>query len=140
MPPNMPRKTRFRKFHRGRIKGKATSGHYVAFGEYGIQALEGGWITSNQIEAARVTANRVMGGGGKMWIRVFPHRSASARPAETRMGKGKGEVDYWYAKVKPGTILFEVAGVSEDVAREAFLRQAHKFPIKTCFAKRRQVI
>ncbi len=133
----MPKRVKFRKFHRGRLRGQATSGNYVAFGEYGIQSLELGRITSQQIEAARVAANRATGGQGKIWIRIFPHRSATARPAETRMGKGKGEVDYWYAAVKPGTILFEIGGVSEDVAKEAFRRQAYKLPIKTCLARRR---
>ena len=134
----MPKRLKHsRKFQRGRIRGKATSGNFVAFGEYGIQALESGRITGQQIEAARVAANRYAGGQGRMWIRIFPHKSASARPAETRMGKGKGEVSHWFAVVKAGTILFEVGGVSEQVAREAFKRQAYKLPVKTCFAKRR---
>lgn len=136
----MPKRVKHRKFHRGRIKGKATSGNYVAYGEFGIQSLETGWITSNQIEAARVAANRVIGGRGKIWIRIFPHKSATARAAETRMGKGKGEVDYWFAAVKAGTVLFEIGGVNEDVAREAFRRQAYKLPVKTCFARRRHAI
>ena len=133
----MPKRVKHRKFHRGRLRGKATSGNYVAFGEFGLQALEGGWITSAQIEAARVAANRCIAGQGKIWIRIFPHKSATARPAETRMGKGKGEVDYWFAVVKPGTILFEIGGVSEELARLAFKRQAYKLPVKTCFARRR---
>jgi large subunit ribosomal protein L16 len=134
----MPKRLKHsRKFMRGRIRGNATSGNFVAFGEFGIQAMEAGRITSNQIEAARVAANRLIAGQGKVWIRIFPHKSASSRPAETRMGKGKGEVDHWYAAVKPGTILFELSGVSEDMAREAFKRQAYKLPIKTCFASRR---
>ncbi|MBN2711449.1 MAG: 50S ribosomal protein L16 [Planctomycetes bacterium] len=133
----MPKRVKHRKFHRGNMTGKATSGNYVAFGEYGIQSLETGRITSSQIEAARIAANRAIGGQGKIWIRVFPHKSATARPAETRMGKGKGEVDYWFAAVKPGTVLFEIGGVSEDMAREAFRRQAYKLPVKTTFAQRR---
>ncbi len=134
----MPKRLKHsRKFMRGRIRGNATSGNFVAFGEFGIQAMEAGKITSQQIEAARVAANRLIAGQGKVWIRIFPHKSASSRPAETRMGKGKGEVDHWYAAVKPGTILFELGGVSEDLAREAFKRQAYKLPIKTCFASRR---
>lgn len=133
----MPKRVKHRKFHRGRLKGKATSGNYVAFGEYGIQSLECGWITSEQIEAARVAANRAIGGQGKIWIRIFPQKSATARPAETRMGKGKGEVDYWFAPVKAGTVLFEIGGVEEKMAREAFRRQAYKLPVKTAFAKRR---
>jgi len=134
----MPKRLKHsRKFMRGRIRGNATSGNYVAFGDFGIQALEAGRISSQQIEAARVAANRYFGGQGRMWIRIFPQKSATARPAETRMGKGKGEVAFWYASVKPGTILFELGGVSETVAKEAFKRQAYKLPIKTCFAKRR---
>jgi large subunit ribosomal protein L16 len=136
----MPRKIKHRKYHRGRIKGQAQAGNYVAFGEFGLQSLEAGWITANQIEAARVAANRVMAGTGKMWIRVFPNTSASARPAETRMGKGKGEPAYWYARIKPGTILFEIGGTTEEIAKKAFLRQAHKFPVKTCLARRRQPV
>ncbi len=134
----MPKRLKHsRKFFRGRIRGNATSGNFVAFGEYAIQAMEAGRITSQQIEAARVAANRLVSGQGKMWIRIFPHKSATARPAETRMGKGKGEVDHWFAAVKPGTILFELSGVSETLAREAFKRQAYKLPVKTCFARRR---
>ncbi len=134
----MPKRVKHRKFHRGRLQGKkASSGNFVAFGEFGIQTLEPGWITASQIEAARVAANRVVGQHGKIWIRIFPHKSATARAAETRMGKGKGEVDYWFAPVKTGAILFEIGGVSEEVAREAFRRQAYKLPVKTCFAHRR---
>jgi len=137
----MPKRLKHsRKFHRGRIRGQATSGNFVAFGEYGIQSLESGRITAQQIEAARVAANRLMGGQGKMWIRIFPHRSATGRPAETRMGKGKGEVEYWYAAVKAGTVLFEVSGVTESMAREAFRRQAYKLPVKTRFAQRRHTL
>ena len=137
----MPKRLKHsRKFQRGRTRGKATSGNFVAFGEYGIQSLEAGRITGQQIEAARVAANRLMGGQGKMWIRIFPHRSATSRPAETRMGKGKGEVEYWYAAVKAGTVLFEVSGVSENMAREAFRRQAYKLPVKTRFAQRRHTL
>lgn len=134
----MPKRLKHsRKFQRGRIRGKATSGNFVAFGDYAIQAMESGKLTAQQIEAARVAANRIVGGQGKMWIRIFPHKSASSRPAETRMGKGKGEVEFWYAAVKAGTVLFELGGVSETMAREAFKRQAYKLPIKTCFARRR---
>ncbi len=133
----MPKRVLHRKFHRGRLRGEATAGNYVAFGEYGLQALECGRITSQQIEAARVAANRFIGGHGRLYIRIFPHRSATARPAETRMGKGKGEVAYWFASVKPGSILFELSGVSEEIAREAFRRQSYKLPVKCCFAKRR---
>jgi large subunit ribosomal protein L16 len=136
----MPKRVKHRKFQRGRLSGNATSGNFVAFGEFGIQSLETGWVTSAQIEAARVAANRAIGGQGKIFIRIFPHKSATARPAETRMGKGKGEVDYWFAAVKPGTVMFEIAGVEEKLAREAFRRQAYKLPVKTCFAKRRHSI
>jgi large subunit ribosomal protein L16 len=136
----MPKRVKHRKFHRGRVRGQAASGNYVAFGEFGLQSLECGWITAQQIEAARVAANRFIGGKGRLYIRIFPQRSATARPAETRMGKGKGEVAFWFATVKPGTILFELAGVAEDVARQAFRRQAYKLPVKTCFAKRRQAL
>jgi len=137
----MPKRVKHRKFHRGRLQGKkATSGNYVAFGEYGIQALEPGWITANQIEAARVAATRVVAGNGKLFIRIFPQKSATKTAAETRMGKGKGEVDYWFAPVKAGTILFEIGGVDEKVAREAFRRQAYKLPVKTCMALRRHAL
>lgn len=133
----MPKRVKHRKFQRGRLKGSAQSGNYVCFGEYGIQALEHGWITSQQIEAARVSAHRFLGTEGKLYIRIFPHMSATARPAETRMGKGKGEVAYWRASVKPGTILFEIGGVDEEIAREALRRQSHKLPVKTRLAHRR---
>ncbi|MHC4884002.1 MAG: 50S ribosomal protein L16 [Planctomycetota bacterium] len=133
----MPKRVEHRKFQRKRIRGEATRGNYVCYGEYDIQAMEAGWITSAEIEAARVTANRCLAGQAKIYIRIFPHRSATARPAETRMGKGKGDVVYWRANVKPGTILYEIGGVAEDAAREAFRRQAHKLSVKTRFAKRR---
>lgn len=137
MPASQPKRVKHRKMHRRRLKGHATSGNFVAFGEFGIQSLEFGWITANQIEAARITANRLLGQEGKIWIRIFPHLSATSQPAETRMGKGKGEISYWFAPVKPGTILFEIGGVSEELARAAFRRQAYKLGVKTCFARRR---
>lgn len=136
----MPKRVKHRKFHRGRLRGDATVGNYVAFGEYGIQALEKGRITGQQIEAARIAANRAVGGKGRIFIRIFPHKSATARPAETRMGKGKGEVSFWFAEVKAGTILFEIGGVDENIAKEAFRRQAYKLPVRTCFARRRHTI
>ena len=136
----MPKRVKHRKFQRGRMKGEATTGNSVAFGEFGIQSLEHGWITSNEIEAARVAANRRLGGEAKIYIRIFPHMSATARPAETRMGKGKGDVEYWRANVKPGTILYEIAGVDEEIAREAFRLQAHKLSVKTRFARRRHTL
>jgi large subunit ribosomal protein L16 len=135
----MPKRLKHsRKFQRGRIRGNATTGNFVAFGDFGIQSMEKGRVTGQQIEAARVAANRLMGGQGKIWLRIFPHKSATGRPAETRMGKGKGEVEYWFAAVKAGTVLFEIGGVSETLAREAFKRQAYKLPVRTCFARRRQ--
>lgn len=138
MPPvKMPKRVKHRKMHKRRIRGNATSMNTVDFGDFGIQSLEAGRITSSQIEAARVAANRVVsGGGGKIWIRIFPQKSATKQPAETRMGKGKGDVSYWFAEVKPGTILFEIGGVSEELAKTAFRRQAHKLPVKTCMAVR----
>jgi large subunit ribosomal protein L16 len=133
----MPKRVKHRKFQRRDIRGNATSGNYVAFGDFGIQALEAGWISANEIEAARVAANRFLGGEAKIYIRIFPHMSATARPAETRMGKGKGDVAYWRSNVKPGTILYEIGGVDEELAREAFRRQAHKLSVKTRLARRR---
>ncbi|QDU85786.1 50S ribosomal protein L16 [Planctomycetes bacterium Pla163] len=132
----MPKRSRYRKSFRGRVKGFATRGNRVSFGEYGLQALDAGWITGRQIEAGRIAANRACGGVAKIWIRVFPHKPISAKPAETRMGKGKGDVDYWAAVVKPGTILFELGGVPEEKARLAFKRVAHKMPIKVKLVRR----
>ena len=131
--PLLPSRTKFRKPHtRGYNYNRVASrGTKVSFGEFGLQALEGGEITSRQIESARVTANHYLGRVGKMWIRIFPHTSVTGRPAETRMGKGKGEVSYWTARVRPGTVMFELSGVTEEMAREALRRQAHKLPIKT---------
>ena len=132
----MPKRTKHRKVQRGRLRGKATRGHTVAFGEYGLQSLDAGWISGRQIEAGRVAANRATGGQAKVWIRIFPHKPISAKPAETRMGKGKGDVDFWAAAVKPGTVLFELGGVPEDVAKLAFKRVAHKMPIKVKMIRR----
>ncbi len=129
----MPKRTKYRKQHRGRRKGKATSGNYIAFGEYGLKALEAHWITGNQIEAARLAITRYLKKGGKLWIRIFPDKPVTKKPAETRMGKGKGNVDHWVAVVKPGRILFELAGVTEEQAREAFRKASFKLPIKTRF-------
>ncbi|MBC7106794.1 MAG: 50S ribosomal protein L16 [Firmicutes bacterium] len=128
-----PRKVKYRKQHRGRLKGRAKGGTEVHFGEYGLQALEPAWITSRQIEAARIAITRHIRRGGKVWIRIFPDKPVTAKPAETRMGSGKGSPEYWVAVVKPGRILFEVAGVPEDVAREALRLASHKLPIKTQF-------
>ena len=133
----MPKRVKYRKSQRGKIRGKATRGNYVAFGDYGIQALERGRITAQQIEAARIALNHFLGGEARYWIRIFPQKSVTATPAETRMGKGKGEISYWCAVVKPGTVLFEVAGVDEELAREAFRRQSGKLPIRCKMIKRR---
>ena len=132
----MPKRTKFRKQHRGRLKGFATRGNRVSFGEYGLQSLDWGWITGRQIEAGRIAANRATGGTAKIWIRVFPHKPISSKPAETRMGKGKGDVDFWAAAVKPGTVLFELGGVPEEKAKLAFKRVAHKMPIKVKMVRR----
>lgn len=137
--PLMPKRVKFRKTQRRRIRGEATRGNRVSFGEYGLQSLERGWVTAQQIEAARVAASRYMGMDGKYWIRIFPQKSVSAKPAETRMGKGKGEIEFWAAVVKPGTVLFEVGGVPEPVAREVFRLQAGKFSVKVRMLKRRTV-
>lgn len=129
----MPSRTKYRKQHRGRMKGKAMAGNYIAFGEYALKSLEPYWITGNQIEAARIAITRYLKKGGKLWIRIFPDKPVTKKPAETRMGKGKGNVDRWVAVVKPGRILFELAGVTEEQAREAFRRASTKLPIKTRF-------
>ena len=122
-----PKRTKYRKYHRGRMRGKATRGNTLAFGDYGIQALEPAWITSRQIEAARRTITRYTKRGASLWIRIFPDKTVTARAAESRMGSGKGAVDYWVAVIKPGTILFEIASVPEEVARGAFNLAAYKF-------------
>lgn len=132
----MPKRVKYRKAQRGRMKGRATRGNSVAFGEYGLQALEPHWITSRQIEAARRAIVRFVRRGGKLWIRVFPDKPVTAKPAETRMGGGKGALSHWVAVVKPGRILFEIAGVREEVAREAFRLAANKLPIRTQFVSR----
>ncbi len=127
----LPKRVKYRRQHRGRMKGKATRGNTVTYGEYGLQALEPAWITSNQIEAARVAMTRYTKRGGKVWIKIFPDKPITQKPAETRMGSGKGSPEYWVAVVKPGRVMFEIAGVSEDVAREALRLASHKLPIKT---------
>ncbi len=132
----MPKRSKFRKQHRGKLKGFATRGNTVSFGDFGLQALDWAWITGRQIEAGRIAANRATEGQAKIWIRVFPHKPISSKPAETRMGKGKGDVDFWAAAVKPGTVLFEIGGVSEDKAKLAFKRVAHKMPIKVKMVRR----
>jgi large subunit ribosomal protein L16 len=132
----MPKRVKFRKQMRGRMRGKASRGAEIAFGEYGLQSLEPCWMTSRQIEAARRAIVRYVRRGGKLWIRVFPDKPVTAKPAETRMGSGKGSVEHWVAVVKPGHIIFEIGGVPEDAAREAMRLAAHKLPIKTQFVSR----
>lgn len=133
-----PRKTKFRKQHRGRMRGKATRGNTLSFGDYGLQALEPSWITSRQIEAGRRAMTRYVRRGGKIWIRIFPDKPVTMRPAETRMGSGKGAPEYWVAVVKPGRIMYEMNGVPEATAREAMRLAAFKMPIKTKFIVRSQ--
>jgi large subunit ribosomal protein L16 len=132
----MPKRVKFRKAQRGRMKGKATRGASVAFGDFGLKALEPGWITQRQIEASRVALTRMMKREGKVWIRIFPDKPVTKKPAETRMGSGKGIPEFWVAVVKPGRILFELGGVRRDVALEALQLAAHKLPIKTKFVTR----
>jgi large subunit ribosomal protein L16 len=135
----MPKRVKRRKAMRGRMKGKAMRGNQITYGEFGLQALEPAWITSNQIEAARVAITRYIKRGGKVWIKIFPDKPVTAKPAETRMGSGKGAPEYWVAVVKPGRIMFELAGVSEEIAREALTLAAHKLPIKTKIVKREEL-
>jgi len=128
-----PKRTKYRKPHRGRLTGRALRGNKISFGTFALQAVESGWITSRQIEAGRRSMSRYARRGGKLWIRVFPDKSITARPADTRMGSGKGAPDYWVAVVKPGKILYEMAGVSESVARSSMRIASHKMPVKTKF-------
>jgi len=132
----MPKKTKYRKSHRGRRKGMSKGGTEVHFGDFGLQAVETSYITGRQIEAARITITRTMQRKGKVWINIFPHKPITTKPAEVRMGSGKGAVEYYVAVVKPGRIMFEISGVSEEVAREAFRKAGHKLPINTKFVKR----
>ena len=134
--PVMPKRTKYRKCQKGRNRGKASRGNVVNEGEYGLQATEAGLITANQIEAARIAMTRYIKRGGKVWIKIFPNKPISRKPADTRMGKGKGATEYWVAVVKPGRVMFEIAGIPEEVAREALRLAAHKLPIKTKFLKR----
>ena len=134
----MPKRTKYRRVQRGRMKGVASRGNKIAYGEFGIQALEPGWITSNQIEAARVAMTRYTKRGGQVWIKIFPDKPVSKKPLGSRMGSGKGAPEYWVAVVKPGRVMFEIAGVSEEVAREALRLASHKLPIKTKFVKREE--
>ena len=132
----LPKRVKYRRVHRGRLTGKATRGNKVTYGEFGLVALEPAWITSNQIEAARIAMTRYTKRGGKVWIKIFPDKPITEKPAETRMGSGKGSPEYWVAVVKPGRVMFEIAGVSEEVAREALRLASHKLPIKTKIVKR----
>ncbi|MBX6394798.1 MAG: 50S ribosomal protein L16 [Alicyclobacillaceae bacterium] len=135
----MPKRVKYRKEQRGRLKGRSKGGNEIAFGEYGLQALEPAWVTNRQIEAARIAMTRYIRRGGKVWIKIFPHKPVTKKPAETRMGSGKGSPEQWVAVVKPGRILFELAGVPEDVAREAMRLASHKLPIKTKFVTRSEM-
>ena len=132
----MPKRTKWRKPQRGRMRGAAKGGTRVSFGDYGLQALEPGWITSRQIESARIAMTRRIKRGGKVWINIFPDKPVTQKPAETRMGSGKGNVEFWVAVVKPGRVMFELGGVDEELAREAMRKAGHKLPVKTRFVKR----
>ena len=133
----MPKRVKRRRVHRGSMSGKANKGNTVTYGDFGLVAMEPSWITSNQIEAARVAMTRYMKRGGKVWIKIFPHKPITRKPAETRMGAGKGSPEYWVAVVKPGRVMFELAGVDEAKAREAMRLASHKLPVKTKFVTRR---
>ena len=135
----MPKRTKYRRVHRGRLKGKAMRGNTLAYGDYGLVAQEPAWITSNQIEAARIAMTRYIRRGGQVWIKIFPDKPITEKPAETRMGSGKGSVDHWVAVVKPGRVLFEMNGVSEEIAREAMRLAMHKLPIKCKFIMKEKV-
>lgn len=132
----IPKRVKYRKVQRGRMKGKATRGNTIAYGEFGLVATEPAWITNNQIEAARIAMTRYLKRGGRVWIKIFPDKPVTQKPAETRMGSGKGSPEYWVAVVKPGRVLFEIADVSEETAREALRLAAHKLPVKCKFVKR----
>ena len=138
--PLMPKRTKFRKQQRGRLRGNATRGNFVAFGEYGLQSLDNHWVTARQIEAGRIAAQHFLRRQGKIYIRVFPDKPVSKKPLETRMGKGKAETDYWAARVKSGTVLYEIAGVSEDLAKQAMARIAQKMPVRCRFVGRRLAV
>jgi large subunit ribosomal protein L16 len=136
----MPKRIKFRKQQRGTMRGNATRGNYVAFGDYGLQALEAHWVSARQIEAGRIAAQHFLRRQGKVYIRVFPDKPVSKKPLETRMGKGKADTDFWAARVKPGTMLYEIAGVPEDLAKEALARIAHKMPVRCRFVGRRLAV
>lgn len=140
MPANMPKRVKYRKAQKGRIRGNATRGNKVEFGDYGLQSLEQGHVTSRHIEAGRVAATHFLQREGRVYIRMFPHKPVTSKPLEVRMGKGKGEVDIWTAVVKPGTVMYEIGGVTEDVAKTALIRIAHKMPVRTRFVSRRHKV
>ena len=135
----LPKRVKYRRVHRGRLKGQALRGNFVSNGDFGLQATEPAWITSNQIEAARIAMTRYIKRGGQVWIKIFPDKPITEKPAETRMGSGKGSPEYWVAVVKPGRVMFEIAGVPEDVAKEALRLASHKLPIKTYVIERESV-
>ena len=135
--PLMPKRVKFRKSQRGKVRGNASRGNAVTFGDFGLQSLEGGWLSAEAIEAGRITATHSVRGEGRLYIRVFPHKSVTAIPAETRMGKGKGEPEYWAAVIRPGRILFEIGGLPADAARDALARVAYKMPFRCRFVTRR---
>lgn len=135
----MPKRVKRRRVHRGRMKGVATKGNKVAYGEFGLVATECAWIKSNQIEAARIAMTRYVKRGGQVWVNIFPHKPVTKKPAETRMGSGKGSPEYWVAVIKPGRVMFEMGGVSEEQAKEAFRLAAHKLPVKCKFVKKNEV-
>ena len=134
----MPKRVKYRRVQRGRMTGKATRGNFLAYGDYGVVATEPAWVTSQQIEAARIALTRYTKRGGQVWIKIFPDKPVTEKPAETRMGSGKGSPEYWVAVVKPGRVLFEIKGVSEEIAREALRLASHKLPLKTKFLKREE--
>ena len=136
----LPKRVKYRRVHRGRLKGKAYRGNKVTYGDYGLQALEPAWITSNQIESARIAMTRYIKRGGQVWIKIFPDKPITEKPAETRMGSGKGSPEYWVAVVKPGRVLFEIKGVAEETAREAMRLAMHKLPIKCKFVAKEQEV
>ncbi len=138
--PRMPKRIKFRKQMRGKLKGNATRGNFVAFGEYGLQSLDTHWVTARQIEAGRITAQHFLRRQGKVFIRVFPDKPVSKKPLETRMGKGKADTDFWAARVKPGTVLYEIAGVEANIAKRALARIAHKMPVRCRLIERRLTV
>ena len=136
----LPKRVKYRRVHRGRLTGKAQRGNFVSNGDFGLQALEPAWITSNQIEAARIAMTRYIKRGGQVWIKIFPDKPVTEKPAETRMGSGKGSPEYWVAVVKPGRVMFEIGGVSEELAREAMRLAMHKLPVKCKFIKKEEEV